>query len=437
MIDLDTLAAPLRGSAVRPDDPGYRLVRSGAMRAGSPSLVLRPASTDEVVEALRFARAQEVPLSIRSGGHGIGGRSTNDGGIVIDLGRLNAVEIVDGTRVRLGPGARWGDVAAFLSPHTLAIGSGDFGDVGVGGLATAGGIGLLGRWSGLTIDHVRGAEVVLADGSVVRAGPETNADLFWALRGAGGNVGIVTELDLDADRLGDVVLSTMAFDARETASLLERWGAIVEAAPRQLTSFLTVVGQPGYAPLAQVVSVWAGDDVEAAGTAFAPLLDLAPLLQQQTLLVAYADAVPRNDIPYLGSDPDPLISNGLATHLTNELSELLARGLERGVTPYLSARATGGAVNDVPAEATAYAHRHQNFDVGSIGGHRDAFLEHWDTLRPLLDGLYTAFETDTRPERLNDAFPAGTLARLRTVKARYDPENVFDGNFPVAPEPPD
>jgi FAD/FMN-containing dehydrogenase len=173
---------------------------------------------------------------VRSGGHGISGRSTNDGGIVIDVGALDDIRVLDrGTgRVRLGPGARWGDVARALAPHGLGMSSGDFGDVGVGGSATAGGVGYLARRHGLTIDHVVAAELVLADGTQVRADAEHHPDLLWAVRGAGGNFGIVTAVELEAYEVGDVVLSTMTLEAGP--ELLERWGAALEAAPRELTS---------------------------------------------------------------------------------------------------------------------------------------------------------------------------------------------------------
>ena len=143
--------------------------------------------------------------------------------------------------------------------------SGDFGDVGVGGLATAGGIGFLARKFGLTIDHVTGAEVVLADGRIVRADASENPDLLWALRGAGGNFGIVTAFELDAYPVGDVVLAQMLYDASDTAALLERWGKLVEAAPRELTSFLYLfAGRRGSPPAAQAITVWADDDTDAA-----------------------------------------------------------------------------------------------------------------------------------------------------------------------------
>ena len=164
-------------------------------------------------------------------------------------------------------------------------------------------------------------------------------------------------------------------------------------------------------------------------------LDLDPLVSRARETV---EAVARRCHPHTGSAwsqfslPELLL---LTERLSRDLCDGLALGLEAGTTPLVSVRSVGGAVNDVPADATAYAHRHQNFDVGSVGREPAAFHRHWDSLRPLLDGLYTSFETDTRPERLHDAFPGETLTRLRALKAAFDPDNVFDQNFPIEPPP--
>jgi FAD/FMN-containing dehydrogenase len=397
--------------------------------------VLRPDSIDEVVDALVFAREQDVPLAIRSGGHGISGRSTNHGGVVIDLGKLNEIDVPDPAagRIRLGPGARWGHVANALASHGLAMSSGDYGDVGVGGLATTGGIGFLARKHGLTIDHVVAAELVLADGTFVRTDADNHPDLFWAIRGAGGNFGIVTALELDAYALGNVVFSTMAFDAGATPQLLERWGELVEAAPRELTSFLSLFAQRGGPPIAQLYSVYAGDDTEAAVAALTPLLDIAPVLDQQASLVPYPTVLPPHDNRHAGGQRRPLFSGGLAVHLTRDLAEQLSTGLQTRVAPLIQIRSVGGAVNDVATDATAYPHRHQNFAVSSVGSRADDFHRYWDTIRPQFDGLYLSFETDERPERLADAFPGETLTKLRRLKAQYDPDNVFDQNFAIPP----
>ena len=433
-IAYDTLPPSLRADAVEPGDREYSRVRSTYMRSGSPGLVLRPGSSSEVADALAFAREQDVPLAIRSGGHGISGRSTNDGGVVIDLGRLDGIDVLDpeSGRIRIGPGTRWGHVAQALAPHGLAMSSGDYGDVGVGGLATAGGLGFLARKHGLTIDHVAAAELVLADGTLVRADADQNPELLWAVRGAGANFGIVTALELDAYRMSDVVFSVMLFDGGDAAALIERWGELVERAPRELTSFLYGFAQRGSSPIVRVVSVYADDDTRAAIAALEPLLEVGPLLDQQAQLAPYAAILPAYDNRHDGGQ-DPLVSNGFAVNLTPELSRRVADGLSTRVAPWLAIRAVGGAVNDVDPSATAFAHRHQAFNVSSVGGHERDFQAHWDGLRPHLDGLYLSFETDRREERLHDAFPGETLTRLRELKGRYDPDGVFDQNFPIRP----
>lgn len=431
-IDYEAVPPELAEGAVEPGDKAYASVRSTYVHRGSPGLVLRPRDADEVAAALAYARAQDVPLAIRSGGHGISGRATNDGGIVIDLGRLDDIEVLDprSGRVRLGPGARWGEVARSLAPHGLAMSSGDFGDVGVGGLATAGGLGFLARKHGLTIDHVTAAELVLADGRRVRADADERPDLLWAVRGAGANFGIVTAIELDAYRLGDVVFATMALDAEDTAGFLEAWGERVEAAPRELTSFLHVVGRGGM-PVAQLYNVYASEDADAALAALAPLLELAPVLDQRAQLAPYPAILPLQGARHSGSS-HARIASGLAEHMTPELSRELAKGVREGSIPWVQIRSAGGAVNDIDPMATAYAHRTQNFAINGVGG-RPGFEEQWQAARAHMRGLYLSFETEFSPELLTEAFPGETLARLRELKAAYDPDNVFDQNFPIEP----
>ena len=428
MPGIDYDAAPV--AAVEPGDRAYGKVRSTYMRKGSPGLVLQPSTAEEVSQALVYAREQDVPLAVRSGGHGISGRSTLDGGIVIDLGKLNGIS-VDGNVARLGPGARWGHVAQELGQHGLGMSSGDYGDVGVGGLATAGGVGFMSRKHGLTIDHVAGAQVVLADGSIVDA----DEDLLWALRGAGANFGVVTEFELEAYPVGNVVFSSMAFDARNTAQVLSRWGDRVERAPRELTSFLSLVTQQG-GPVVQLYSVYAGDDTDAAIAALTPLLDIGPVLDQQAQLVPYPAIVAPHGGIHMGGSPTA-IRAGLLKHIYEPTAHAFEDFLATGESSWIQIRAVGGAVNDVPADATAYAHRTQNFSVNAVGRSTIERLNPvWDEhLYPHMSGLYLSFDTDPRPQRLLDAFPEPTLTRLRELKAKYDPDNVFRQNFAIEPAP--
>ncbi|HIZ36553.1 MAG TPA: LLM class flavin-dependent oxidoreductase [Candidatus Ruania gallistercoris] len=434
-IDYEAVPASLAATAVEPGDRGYATVRHNYLRSGSPGLVLLPRSTAEVVEALGYARAQDVPLGVRSGGHGISGRSTNDGGIVLDLRALDEVRLLDAgqRRVRLGAGATWEKVARTLTEHELAISSGDYGGVGVGGLATTGGVGLLGRQYGLTIDHVLAADVVLADGSVVRASAEENPDLLWALRGAGGNFGVVTAVEVAAMPLRRVVFSQMVFDATDTAGLLQRWGELVEASPRELTSFLILsANRGGQGPVAQLMSVLATDDTEAAVPMLEQLAGAGDLLDHRAYLLPYAQVLQAAERQHSGGG-DPAVRSTLVEHLDVEVSSAFAQVAASPAAYFLQIRATGGAANDLATDATAYPHRRQNFLLTAMSANQARIDAVWDAeMAAHSDGLYLSFDTDTRPERLPEAFGAN-LPRLRELKRRYDPENIFRANFPIPP----
>lgn len=433
-IGYDRIPASLAGSAIEPGDVGYAAVRSTYMRGGAPGLVLQPRDADGVSQALTWARSQQVPLAIRSGGHGISGRSTNDGGIVIDVSRLDAIEVLDEAtrRVRIGPGARWGEVAAALHPYGWALSSGDYGGVGVGGLATAGGIGFLVREHGLTLDHLRAVDIVLADGSLVHASETENPDLFWAVRGAGGNFGVVTSFDFEVDEVGDLGFAQLAFDATDTADFLVRWGAAVEAAPRDLTAFL-IVGQPrGGQVVAQVMAVVDSDDPDTIIDRLQPIADIAPLVGQSVRIVPYTAVVSLQDDAHQGQG-EPVSRSGLVEHITDEFAEAAAHLIRSGESYFFQIRSAGGAVGDVPQDATAYAHRTANFSVVAFGSSRRRLDALWDEMHELFSGVYHSFETDLRPERILDAFPPRTLERLRELKLRYDPDNVFRHNFGITP----
>ncbi|MBO9555306.1 LLM class flavin-dependent oxidoreductase [Cellulomonas sp.] len=438
-IDYDAVPRELAAAAVEPGDRRYDRVRSTYMRRGAPGLVLPASSAAEVALAVEYARSQPGPLAVRSGGHGISGRSTNDGGIVVDLAAMNRIEVVDAgsRRVRLGAGATWGEVAAALAPHGWAISSGDYGGVGVGGLATTGGIGLLGRLHGLTIDHVVAAEVVLADGRVLQVDDEHHPDLFWALRGAGANFGVVTWVEVEASAVPDVVYSTMTFDASDVGGLLDAWGTLVQDSPRELTSFLHVSpghGRRGQA-VARAMSVFASDDTAAAVAALEPMLGVAPVLDQSAQLVPYAGIVHPVARHHDGGAA-PSSRSGLLERMTPEAARALDTFAASDDVMLLQLRSVGGAINDVDPAATAYAHRTQAFSVATFGARSDrsGLDAAWDALvHPVMHGTYLSFETDPRAERLLDAFPEPTLTRLRTIKREYDPDHVFDQNFPIPP----
>jgi FAD/FMN-containing dehydrogenase len=345
---------------------------------------------------------------------------------------MNRIEVLDEAArlVRVEPGARWGEVAQALRPYGWAISSGDYGGVGVGGLAAAEEPDAPGRAHGLTIDHVRAAEVVLADGTLVRASATEHPDLFWAVRGAGFAVGVVTAFELQAAEVGDVGFAQLAHDATDTAAFVVDWAAAVRAAPRDLTSFL-IIGRPRDGRVvAQTMTVVDSGDAATVIDRLQPLAGIAPLLGQHVVLTPYSGVVPAPEELHQGQG-EPISRSGLLEHVTPEFAADAARLLTTGAAYWFQVRAMGGATGDVAPDATAFAHRSANFAVVAMGASEARLDRVWDGMRRHFIGLYASFETDTRPERLHDAFPPRTLARLRAVKRRYDPGHLFRDNFPL------
>jgi hypothetical protein len=413
----------LSGKVVTPTSPLYQRLRSTFVRRGSPALIFTPSSATEVADAVRYGAAQERPLSIRSGGHGISGNSTNDGGIVIDLAALNSVEVLDHSArlVRVGPGARWGGVSSELAHYGWAISSGDYGGTGVGGLATAGGIGLLVRNYGLTIDHIRGVDIVLATGETVHASPTENTDLFWAVRGAGGNFGVVTAFDFIADEVTDVGFAHLMLQTHDPASFLVRWGDAVQSSPRELTSFMTIGGSSARA-VAQVTVVVDSLDPQRITELVQPIAETATPIARSTRIVPYAAIVadPGAEHGALAAT----VHSALLNDMTIGFATDAVRLLDQGDIGMLQFRSMGGAVADVPSDATAFAHRDADFQAVAMGASPRA-EGGWERLRDHFAGTYLSFESNRSPQRVNDAYPPATLTRLRSLKQHYDPDNLF------------
>ena len=439
-IDYDGVPASLE--ALEPGGRGYRARRSTYMRGGSPGLVLRPRTPEEVASALEFARRhRHLPLGLRSGGHGISGRSTNDGGLVIDVSAMNSVEVLDSERrlVRIGPGATWKQVAAALDKYDWALGSGDYGGVGVGGLATAGGIGLLSRAHGLTIDHLRAVELVLADGTPVRAGASENADLFWAVRGAGANFGVATAFEFEVDEVHEVGWAKLVLVTPDIEDALKRFGEVARNAPRDTTVFF-VTGPPRQGQsVIQLYGMVDSDDPDVVVERLTPFASIGMLAQQQVVITRYAEVMGEAaDVGPEGQHGrgEPVARSAFLPVLTDEFARDTARLLRSGQVYFFQLRHMGGAISDVDPGEMAFSHRAPEMSVTAMGGDRRGLDTHWDRLAPHFDGLYLSFDTDLRPERVSDAFPPPVLARLRSLKRRYDPANLFRDNFNITPEDP-
>ena len=435
-IDYDAVPESLADTAVEPGDHGYARYQSAYMRGGRPGLILRPQTIEEVQDAVRYARTQrDVPLGIFSAGHGISGRSLNEGGLVIDVGALNAVEPLGGQRVRTGPGARWADVAKVLSPLGLAITSGDYGGVGVGGLATAGGIGWFAREHGLTIDHLRSVDVVTADGELVRANDQENADLFWAMRGAGANFGIGVSFEFDAARVGKVAFAQLVFEADDTADFIERWGTAMEESDRSVTGEVILgAHQPGRPYVAQAMILVDSDDPDTVIDRLQPIAAIAPILDQSVGIATYDQIIGAFlDESGQRGRGEPRSHTGMIEHLNSQFARDAADFLASGATYFFQIRCVGGAASDVAADATAWGWRDANFGVSAMGTRASDLDAGWQRLLPHFNGLYLSFETDTSAAAVARAFPPDHLERLRELKSKWDPTGLFRDNFFIPP----
>jgi FAD/FMN-containing dehydrogenase len=272
--------------------------------------------------------------------------------------------------------------------------------------------------------------IVTADGAVRTVSATKDEDLFWAVRGAGANVGIVTAVEIEAAPTPMVAQAVAAYQLNDPADFLQRWGAAVETAPDEVSAFLYLGA--GAASFAQDTIVYAGDDTDAAASALRPFMRLPGLAGQRGELTPYANVPLTTGAPHMGQQ-QAITHTGLAVHLDSDLAARLAALLGGGGADMLQIRSAGGAINDVPADATAYAHRHQNFSVTAVAvGDRRRFDSAWEPVHELMDGMYLSFETGHRPEHVQEAFPPPTLERLRAIKRKWDPDRLFTQNFDVS-----
>jgi FAD/FMN-containing dehydrogenase len=355
------------------------------------------------------------------------------------------VEVIDEERSvdRIGGGATWGQVVDALAPYGLAISSGDTRSVGVGGLTLTGGIGWKVRKYGLALDNVVAVDLVTATGERVRASGEENAELFWAVRGGGGNFGVVTAFDFQAHRTTEVFFGTISFPAAEAPRVLDGWMEYFRNAPEELTSNVVLanpfLGGP-QAPV-QVLVAYDGDDAELAARAIDPIRRLGTVLQDDVTLRPYGDILEEGMVPPPGIEF--LARSGFAEgDSATKVIQTLAEVASSEGSPIIGLRSVGGAVSRVPDDATAYAHRSAElmFVTTTVGPRpvidaaKPKLAELWDSLAQHVSGAYANFLTGATDADVTAVYPPETYQRLATVKRQYDPENVFAGNLNVPPQ---
>jgi FAD/FMN-containing dehydrogenase len=447
---LDDLRATLRGRVIAPTDAEYDAARQIALGGSDPrpAAIVRVADADDVVHTIAHARAVGAELAVRGGGHSSAGHGTVDGGIVIDLRDLRRFELDTETRTAWADaGLTAGEVTQSAAEHDLAIGFGDTATVGIGGITLGGGIGYLVRKHGLTIDSLLAAEIVTPDGQVLTVDADHHPDLFWALRGGGGNFGVVTRFRYQLHALGQVVGGMLILPA--TPDTIAGFMAEADAAADELSGIANVMACPPMpfvaaehhgAPVIMALLCWSGA-VEDAEAAYAPFRALAEPLADMVRPIRYPEMYPPEDPDY---HPTVVAHSMFVDRIGREEAEAIVAAVRASDAPMCGAqlRVLGGAAARVPVEATAFAHRASRimvhvFSLYEGEEERPRHVAWVSELRTALQqsdtGAYVNFLADEGPDRVRAAYPGATWDRLVEVKRRYDPDNVFRRNQNVPP----
>jgi len=446
------LRADLRGRVIVSGDAEYdeaRTVMSGEIDR-RPAVIARVADAGDVARVVGLARETGIELAVRSGGHSAAGHCTTDGGIVIDLRDMKALEIdVEGRTCWAETGLTAAEVTTAAAAHGLAIGFGDTGSVGIGGITLGGGVGFLVRKHGLTIDSLLAADVVTADGELLRVDAASHPDLFWAIRGGGGNFGVATRFQYRLHELDGIVGGMLVLPA--TAETVAGFIATSEAAPEELSTIANVMNCPPMPFLPEGVHgqlvilgmlAYAGDS-EAGKRAIAPFRALATPLADMVKPMPYPEIYPPEDDSY---HPTAVALTMFVDGVDDAVAASIMEHLERSDASMRVAqlRVLGGAMARVPDDATAFAHRSSRIMVNVAAFYegeadrpaRQAWVEEFAAaLRQGDAGAYVNFLGDEGEARIRDAYPGETWKRLAAIKARYDPTNLFRLNQNIPPAP--
>src|SRR5262245_46021050 len=455
---LDDLEARLEGSLLHADDDGWSdavLVWNG-MVAKSPALVVRPATSADVAATIAFARAHKLLISIKGGGHNIAGTSMAPGGLTLDLSAMSAITVDAPAKLaHVGPGCRLQDVDRATQKHGLATVLGFISEVGVGGLTLGGGLGYLARRFGWTVDNLEEVEIVTADGEIRTASRGENADLFWALRGGGGNFGVVTRFSYRLHPVGPMVYGGLiAWPFERADKILDAYRRITTEAPRELAVWMMLINAP---PAPFVPEEWHGrricamvvcysgdlDDTEEVLAPIralrGPIVDVLqhwPYTQQQSFL---DDTEPKGAHYYWKTDYLSELSDELLSTTRDLFAECPIPGAELGFLHL------GGALNEHGEDDGAVGNRDARYVMGTLGmwepdePQAEAFTEWvrhaWTEVRPFTTGrTYINFQTaDEDDDRIRETY-GDNFDRLLAIKKKYDPDNLFRVNRNIRPD---
>jgi FAD/FMN-containing dehydrogenase len=450
-ISIPQLRAAVNGRVITPDDAAYdqaRTIYYGGFDLRRPAVIVRAADATDVARIVELARDTGLPLAVRSGGHSPAGHSLSDGGIVLDLGQMRALDLdVAGRTGWAQTGLTAGEYTAAAAAHGLATGFGDTASVGIGGLTLGGGIGYLVRKHGLTIDDLLAAEVVTADGQLLRTDAQIHPDLFWALRGGGGNFGVATRLRFRLHPIGTIVGGILALPA--TPVVIAGFVAAAQAAPEELSTIAHVLPAPPlpFVPaehrgqLALIATLAYAGAVADGERAVAPFRALATPIADLVRPMPYPEIYPPEQA---GFHPTVVARTMFVDAVDRQAAETILEHLQASDVPMrvVQLRVLGGAMARVPVQATAFAHRQRPIMANLATSYQEpedrAERQAWVTdfaaaLRQGDTGAYVGFLGDEGPARVRDAYPGPTWDRLVAIKRRYDPTNLFRRNHNIPP----
>jgi FAD/FMN-containing dehydrogenase len=450
-LSIPRLRAAFNGQVIAPEDAGYDKARTvfygGIDRR--PAVIIRVADTDEISRVVSLARETGSELAVRSGGHSTAGHSVSDGGIVLDLSNLRELQIdIEGRTAWAQTGLTAGEYTTTAAVRGLATGFGDTGSVGIGGLTLGGGVGYLVRKYGLTIDSLLAADIVTADGQLLRVDAETHPDLFWAIRGGGGNFGVATRFQFQLHRVDSVVGGLLVLPA--TPDVIASFIAEAESAPDELSTIANVMPAPPmpFLPneyhgklIVMAMLVYAGE-AEEGNRVIAPFRAIAKPIADMVRPMSYPEIYPPEEGEY---HPVAAGRTMFVDTIDRSVAEMILDHIKTstGSMAVAQLRVLGGAMARVPADATAFAHRASRImvNVAALYEQPDQKATHeaWVTefagaLRQSDGGVYVNFLGDAGEKSIRAAYPGRTWDRLVAIKRRYDPTNLFRLNQNIPPK---
>ena len=449
-LSISQLRKDFDGRVIAPADADYDKARTlfyGGMDR-HPAVIIRVKNAGEVARVLSLARQTGLPLAVRSGGHSVAGHSVAEEGIVLDLSEMRDLQIdVENQTAWVEAGLTAGEYTTAAAVHGLATGFGDTGSVGIGGLTLGGGVGYLVRKYGLTIDDLLAAEIVTADGQLLRVDADTNPDLFWAIRGGGGNFGVVTRFQFRMHKVDSVYGGMLFLPA--TPDTIASFISLAEAAPEELSSIANVMPAPPmpFLPpehhgklIIMAMLVYVGDVAEGERV-IAPFRALAKPIADMVRPMKYPEIYPPEQEGY---HPMAASRTMFLDHIDRPVAETILSHLQvsTGMMAVAQLRVLGGAMARVSADATAFAHRKSRImvNVAALYGNPDEKATHeaWVTdfavaLQQGEDSAYVNFLGEDGEVRIRAAYPGRTWDRLQEIKARYDPTNLFRLNQNISP----